>query len=303
MFFTLLLLVLLIEIVRGFVRVVVYFAEWLQRGRSIDEEDLEPAVRAMVESDDALEREMARAQSAHGLARVFVRWRAAGEAVDEYLDNMRLGWYQVVIIFFIGCMAGLLLEEIWMLATAGLTENRVGLVWGPFSPIYGTGAALLTILCFHMRRRGARTWQIFLISAVIGGVLEQTAGWAMETLFAAESWSYLHLPDHITQWVAWRFLFFWGILGVVWTRLIMPRLLYQIGMPTSRRQVVFITLVSVYLVVDIGMTFACFGRKTARDAGAPAANAFEQWVDTNYSDEFIAGRFENLKIGDERDPK
>ena len=51
MLYTLLLLVLLIEIVRGFVRVVVYFAEWLQRGRSIDEEDLEPAVRAMVESD------------------------------------------------------------------------------------------------------------------------------------------------------------------------------------------------------------------------------------------------------------
>ena len=303
MFFALLLLVLLIEIVRGFVRVVVYFAEWLQRGRSIDEEDLEPAVRAMVESDDALEREMARAQSARGLARVFVRWRAAGEAVDEYLDNMRLGWYQVVIIFFIGCMAGLLLEEIWMLATAGLAENRVGLVWGPFSPIYGTGAALLTILCFYMRKRRARTWQIFLISAVIGGVLEQTAGWAMETLFAAESWTYLHLPDHITQWVAWRFLFFWGLLGIAWTRLIMPRLLYQIGMPTSRRQVVFIVLVSVYLVADIGMTLACFARKTARDAGVPATNAFEQWVDTNYSDEFIAGRFENLKIGDERDPK
>ena len=303
MFFALLLLVLLIEIVRGFVRVVVYFAEWLQRGRSIDEEDLEPAVRAMVESDDALGREMARAQSARGLARVFVRWRATGEAVDEYLDNMRLGWYQVVIIFFIGCMAGLLLEEIWMLATAGLAENRVGLVWGPFSPIYGTGAALLTILCFYMRKRRARTWQIFLISAVIGGVLEQTAGWAMETLFAAESWTYLHLPDHITQWVAWRFLFFWGLLGIAWTRLIMPRLLYQIGMPTSRRQVVFIVLVSVYLVADIGMTFACFARKTARDAGVPATNAFEQWVDTNYSDEFIAGRFENLKIGDERDPK
>lgn len=303
MFFALLLLVLLIEIVRGFVRVVVYFAEWLQRGRSIDEEDLEPAVRAMVESDDALEREMARAQSARGLARVFVRWRATGEAVDEYLDNMRLGWYQVVIIFFIGCMAGLLLEEIWMLATAGLTENRVGLVWGPFSPLYGTGAVLLTVACFKMRQHGARTWQIFLLSAAIGGLLEQLTGWTMETLFSAESWTYLHLPDHITQWVAWRFLFFWGLLGVVWARAVMPRLLYQIGMPTSRRQVLFVTLVAIYLVADIGMTMACFTRKTQRDAGRPATTAFEQWVDEHYTDEFIAGRFQNLKIGNERDPK
>ncbi len=303
MFYTLLLLVLLSEIVRGFVRVVVYFAEWLQRGRSIDEEALEPAVRAMVESDDALEREMARAAGKRGPARVFARWQAEGEAVDEYLDNMRLGWYQVIIVFFIGCMAGLLLEEIWMLVTAGLTENRAGLVWGPFSPLYGTGAALLTVLCFQMRRRGAKTWQVFLISAAIGGGLEQLTGWAMETLFDAESWTYLYLPDHITQWMAWRFLFFWGMLGIAWTRLVMPRLLYQIGMPTSRRQILFVTLVAVYLVADIGMTLACFNRKTARDAGVPASTAFERWVDTNYSDEFIAGRFENLKIGDERDPK
>ena len=72
-------------------------------------------------------------------------------------------------------------------------------------------------------------------------------------------------------------------------------------MPTTRRQAVFVTLVAVYLVVDVAMTLVCFDRKTARDAGVPPANAFEQWVDTNYSDEFIAGRFQNLKIGGDRD--
>ena len=198
-------------------------------------------------------------------------------------------------------MAGLLIEEVWMLATAGLTENRVGLVWGPFSPLYGLGAVLLTLLSFFLRSRGARAWQVFLVSALVGGVLEQLTGWSMSTFFDAESWTYLHLPDHITQWVAWRFLAFWGLLGLTWSRAVMPRLLYTIGMPTTRRQAVFVTLVAVYLVADIAMTLVCFDRKTERDAGIPPANAFEQWVDTNYSDEFIAGRFENLKIGDRRD--
>ena len=118
----------------------------------------------------------------------------------------------------------------------------------------------------------------------------------MEELFNATSWTYEFLPDHITKWVAWRFLFFWGILGLVWARSVMPRLLYQIGMPTSRRQVLFVTLVAVYLVADIGMTLVCFNRKTARDAGVPAANAFERWVDTNYTDEFISSRFQNMVI-------
>ncbi|MCR8907288.1 putative ABC transporter permease [Thermophilibacter sp. ET337] len=301
MFLSLIFVVFLFAVIQGFVRVVVYFWEWLSRGDQLDEDDVERAEAALEESEDALERELARAGRARGLSRLFARWRASAAAVDEYLDHLHLGWYQIVIIFFLGSMAGLLIEEVWMLATAGLTENRVGLVWGPFSPLYGLGAVLLTLLSFFLRGRGARAWQVFVVSAVVGGVLEQLTGWSMSTFFDAESWTYLHLPDHITQWVAWRFLAFWGLLGLTWSRAVMPRLLYQIGMPTTRRQAVFVTLVAIYLVADVVMTLVCFDRKAERDAGVPPANAFEQWVDTNYSDEFIAGRFENLKIGDARD--
>lgn len=301
MFLSLIFVVFLYAVIQGFVRVVVFFWEWLSRGRQLDEDDVERAEAALEESEDALERELARAERERGLGRLFARWRASAAAVDEYLDHLHLGWYQIVILFFLGSMAGLLIEEVWMLATAGLTENRVGLVWGPFSPLYGLGAVLLTLLSFFLRSRGARAWQVFLVSALVGGVLEQLTGWSMSTFFDAESWTYLHLPDHITQWVAWRFLAFWGLLGLTWSRAVMPRLLYTIGMPTTRRQAVFVTLVAVYLVADIAMTLVCFDRKTERDAGIPPANAFEQWVDTNYSDEFIAGRFENLKIGDRRD--
>lgn len=303
MFLTILLVLFLLLVVQGFVRVFSYFWDRLSRGDRLGEDDVRAAQSAKEESEDVLEREMARASRQHGIGRLFARWRASGDAVDEYLDHLSLGWYQVVIVFLIGCMGGLLVEEIWMLLTAGLTENRVGLVWGPFSPLYGCGCVLLTVLSFQLRRHHARAWQVFLVSAVVGGLLEQVTGWGMEVLFDAESWTYAYLPDHITQWVAWRFLFFWGVLGLVWCRLVMPRLLYQIGMPTSRRQALFVTLVTVYLVADIAMTLVCFDRKTARDEGVPPANAFEEWVDETYSDEFISQRFQNLKIGDERDPR
>lgn len=301
MFLSLIFVAFLFAVIQGFVRVVVYFWEWLSSGDRLGERRVELAENALEESEDVLERELARAERERGLGRLFARWHASSEAIDEYLDHLRLGWYQAVIIFFLGSMAGLLIEEVWMLVSAGLTESRVGLVWGPFSPLYGLGAVLLTWLCFLLRSRGASSWQVFLVSALVGGVLEQLAGWSMSTFFDAESWTYLHLPDHITQWVAWRFLVAWGVLGLVWCRAVMPRLLYQIGMPTTRRQAVFVTLVAVYLVADVAMTLVCFDRKTERDAGVPPANAFEQWVDTNYNDEFISSRFQNLKIGGERD--
>lgn len=219
---------------------------------------------------------------------------------ESYLDAMHMGWYQVVILFVVGSMAGLLLEEIWMLITAGLTESRVGLVWGPFSPLYGAGAVLLTLISYQLRRRHAPNVVVFCISAVVGGLLEQITGWGMLTFFHMQSWTYAFLPDHITEFVAWRFLFFWGLLGLIWCRFIMPRALYHIGEPTSKRQAIFITLISLYLVADIGMTVACFMRATARDAGIPPQNTFEQWVDMHYSNEFISARFQNLSTGVEK---
>ena len=219
---------------------------------------------------------------------------------ESYLDAMHMGWYQVVILFVVGSMAGLLLEEIWMLITAGLTESRVGLVWGPFSPLYGAGTVLLTLISYQLRRRHAPNVVVFCISAVVGGLLEEITGWGMLTFFHMQSWTYAFLPDHITEFVAWRFLFFWGLLGLIWCRFVMPRALYHIGEPTSNRQAIFITLISLYLVADIGMTVACFMRATARDVGIPPQNAFEQWVDMHYSNEFISARFQNLSTGVEK---
>lgn len=301
MLYTVLFLAFLYAVVQGFVRTVVFFWDWLSRGRKLDADDVEHAEWALVASEDALERELARAKGERGLGRVFSRWRASRAAVEEYLDHLRLGWYQIVIIFLLGSMSGLLIEEVFTLVRQGLTQNRVGLVWGPFSPLYGLAAVLLTLLSFVMRKHRVKTWQVFLICAAVGGILEQFAGWTMSTLFNVESWSYLHLPDHITQWVAWRMIVAWGILGLIWAKLVTPRLLYQIGMPTTRRQVVFVLILAVYLVADIGMTFVCFGRMTARDAGVPPANAFEEWVDTHFSDEFIASRFQNLTVGGQED--
>lgn len=222
--------------------------------------------------------------------------RQARAAVrDEFLDHMHPGFYHYVIIFVIASVAGLGLEMVWMYVTAGLTELRVGLVWGPFSPLYGFGACLLTMVLWNFRK--APWFQVFLVSAVLGGGLEQTTGMLMEGLFHAQSWTYLYLPDHITQWIAWRFLFAWGLIGLLWCRVVMPEVIYRIGEPTSRMQIAFISLLMAFLVLDMTMTVYCFYRKAQRDVGIPPANAMDAYVDQHFSDEFIENRFQNLVVG------
>ena len=222
--------------------------------------------------------------------------RASVRAREEYLSYIRLGWFQIVVTFLVASFLGLIIEEIWMFITEGLTQSRVGLVWGPYSPIYGFGAVLLTLLCWKLRQKGASKLVIFLLAALVGGLLEQLTGWAMETFLGAVSWDYTGVPGAITKWVALPFLFFWGALGLIWAEHIMPELLFRIGMPTTVRQATFVFLLAIYLALDIFMTVSCFGRMAARDAGIPPSNGFEAWIDENYTDQFIATRFQNMAI-------
>ena len=219
------------------------------------------------------------------------------EMRDDFLDDTKPGLYQYIIIFLVASGLGLVIETVYTFIVFGILESRVGLVWGPFSPLYGVGAVLLTMVLWPLRKEPA--WKVFIISAVVGSLLEQTAGWSMEHFAHLQSWTYLGLPDHITQWIAWRFVVMWGLLGVVWCRVIMPEMMYRIGEPTSRRQVILVTLLAAFITLDVVMTIACFWRAGQRFEGVPPRNGFEVYVDTHFDDKFMAETFENMKIGED----
>lgn len=214
---------------------------------------------------------------------------------SRYLKTMKVGPYQYILIFVIASILGLVLEEVWVYVNFGIRESRVGLVWGPFSPLYGFGACLLTAALWPMRNRPS--WQIFLLAALIGTLLEQFTGWGMETFAHATSWDYSALPDHITKWTAWRFVVIWGFLGLVWVRIILPQLFYSIGRSFSHQgRLPAVILLTAFLSLDILMTVAVFQRNTARIEGIPPQDKFQEWIDVHYDSEWIDARFQNLTI-------
>ena len=220
---------------------------------------------------------------------------------EDFLSDHAPGFYQYIIIFLVASVLGLILETVYMYALYGVVESRVGLVWGPFSPLYGFGAVLLTAVLWPLRNQPI--WIIFVISAGIGGILEQIAGWGMETVMHAWSWSYLHFPDHITQWVAWRFLIMWGVLGLAWCKLIMPEMLFRIGEPTTRRQAVVAGLLAAFIALDVSITVMCFYRAGKRQEGIPPQNVFEEYIDRHFGDDFISDTFENINLDRDKRPR
>lgn len=220
---------------------------------------------------------------------------------EDFLNDHAPGFYQYIIIFLVASVLGLILETVYMYALYGVVESRVGLVWGPFSPLYGFGAVLLTAVLWPLRNQPI--WIIFVISAGIGGILEQIAGWGMETVMHAWSWSYLHFPDHITQWVAWRFFIMWGVLGLAWCKLIMPEMLFRIGEPTTRRQAVVAGLLAAFIALDVSITVMCFYRAGKRQEGIPPQNVFEEYIDRHFGDDFISDTFENINLDRDKRPR
>ena len=302
-------LVIVVAVIYLVIWAIGAFWAWLGRGKKlhgvVDDDLVSADIQKKVQMIESIRAAQKLGKSREGkpvrLTRQQIKevQKAEREVRSEYLDHLKLGWYQIVMIFFIGSFLGLILEEVWMFISAGVTESRVGLVWGPFSPLYGVGAVLLTLVTFQLRRVHAPGGAVFLVSMLVGGLLEQLTGWGMETFMGAVSWDYIAggVPGAITKWVAIPFLFFWGALGYIWYRAIMPELLYGLGRPTTKRKAVFITLLSIYLIADIFMTIMCFDRRAERDAGIPPANAFEEWVRENFNNAFMSERFQNMVIG------
>ena len=216
---------------------------------------------------------------------------------EEYLDSLKFpSFYHLVVIFTVASVLGLVLETLWWLVTEGAWQHRYGLVWGPFSPLYGVGAVLLTACLWKIRKRPA--WVIFLVSMVVGSALEQFAGVCLDSILGVTSWTYESYPDAITKYVCLRMSLMWGMLGCVWAYSIMPEIVFLLGTPKEPGRTIVVVALTAFLVSDAAMTAAVSLRKVARDEGYPATNELERFIDKHYDDEFMRDRFENVEYTD-----
>ena len=115
---------------------------------------------------------------------------------------IKLNYFNLFWVFFVCSVLGLILEEVWHMVVVdpGVYQDRAGMLFGPFSPIYGFGAVLMTMALNRFYKKNPLI--IFLVSALIGGAFEVFVGWFMQTSFGVVSWSYSHIrlfgmPDPI----------------------------------------------------------------------------------------------------------
>ena len=91
-------------------------------------------------------------------------------------------------IFVISCFLGTLIETIFHLFVYGEFQNRAGILYGPFNPIYGFGSILMTYSLRKIQHNSLLL--IFICSTCIGLAFEYVCSLFQEIIFNSISWSY-----------------------------------------------------------------------------------------------------------------
>ena len=205
------------------------------------------------------------------------------------LDFFNLFW-----LFVVGCVFGLVVETIYHYILFGEYQDRAGFLWGPFSPIYGFGVVIVTVLLNHLWRSN---WLlIFCSSAVIGGAFEYFTSWFMQVAFGIRAWNYTGQWLSIDGRTSGKYMFFWGVLGLVWVKLILPRLLALIQRIPWKIRYSLTAICFVLIFIDGVMTLMALDAWYSRMAGIAQNSPVSQFFATYFNDDFMANRFQTMRM-------
>ncbi len=206
---------------------------------------------------------------------------------------------KLIWVFFLSSFLGDLIEMLYCRVTAGVWMSRSSVLYGPFSFVWGAGAALLTVALQHLAKKNDR--YVFAAGFVVGGVYEYSCSVITEALFGTVFWDYSDMPLNIGGRTNVLFCFFWGTLAVIWVKEIYPCLSGLIESLPHLIGKLLTWLFLVFMVCNAVLTMAAMLRYGTRDAALNPSNPFEAFLDEQYPDKFMEKRWKNMKTVEDRD--
>ena len=126
--------------------------------------------------------------------------------------------------------------------------NR-GFLIGPYCPIYGTGAILITFL---LKRYISDPFVLFVMAILVCGILEYLTSYFMEKIYHARWWDYSQKKFNINGRVCLNTIIPFGLLGLFIMYVSNPFLLNAINqLPEMWLNILFWTLLVVYIIDNI----------------------------------------------------
>ncbi|MDL2258427.1 putative ABC transporter permease [Eubacteriales bacterium OttesenSCG-928-K08] len=205
----------------------------------------------------------------------------------------KISTVELILLFTIGSIIGFIVETIFCLFKNGRFESRKGLVYGPFSQVYGFGAVLLTITLSRLADRGFLT--LFVASAILGGVYEALCSFWQEKTFGTVSWEYSKKSIPLFGGRTCLFyMLFWGVMGAVYIRLIHPVLFGLIRGVSPLISTPVAVLLALFLFYDLSLSMLAVDRWQNRVRGVAPAQKLDEWLDRRFPNERMKRIYPNM---------
>ncbi len=207
-----------------------------------------------------------------------------------------LNFFNLFWIFVVCSFLGLIIETVYHIAVVepGVYQDRAGLLFGPFSPIYGVGGALMTMALNRFHK--APLLVVFLVSAVIGGAFEFAVSWFMQFAFGIVAWDYTGTFLSIGGRTNGMFMCMWGVLGLFWIKLCLPWMLNLVNRIPWNWRYTLTSVCAALMVVDCAMTLMSLDRWYQRQTDVAPDNAISQFIDDHFDDDYMANRFQSMSM-------
>lgn len=158
---------------------------------------------------------------------------------------------QWLFFFYFYCFFGWIFESTYVSIKSRKFVNR-GFMWGPFLPIYGSGAIMMLVVSLPFQDNLVLTYFAGCVGAT---ALELVTGAAMESLFKVRYWDYSNQRFNYKGHICLSSTIAWGFLTILMTEFLhkgVERLISAVpyGIVTALTAVV-----SVYIIVDFTLSF------------------------------------------------
>lgn len=198
---------------------------------------------------------------------------------------------KVFWVFVIGSIIGYLLEMMVGLVQNGHFVSKQGLIYGPFSQVYGIGLVIYYLVIPNNKKN----IEIFLISMFLGGIVEYIFSYLQETFFGTISWDYSNLLFNINGRTSLLHCIYWGIGGILFSKYIKPQIeKIDCLCPKIWFKVLTIFL-AIFVLFDIIISSLACKRQEERKEGIEPKNNIEIFLDKTYTDEVLNEIYSNAK--------
>ena len=194
-------------------------------------------------------------------------------------------------IFIIGSVFGFFAEMIYSTVYTRTVVIRQGLIYGPFVQIYGVGAVAYYILIIKVKDPN----KAFFLGMTMGGLLEYLCSFFQEILFGTVSWDYSDLFMNINGRTCLLYCFYWGIIAVVFLKLVYPWLEKIEPMIYKRWVRRFTVFLMLFMTFDITISCMAANRQDERHNHIPAKNRIDVFLDNTYPDDYLDRIYNNKK--------